>query len=76
MGYRHLEEDDAVKFILDVLRKAGRPMTTREIQAETERRLVRCPDSTVVFLSRLRTEGMIKGEMSSERRGWIWWIEN
>ena len=76
MGYRQLEEDDAVQFILEVLRRAGKPLTTREIQVETEKRLVRCPDSTVVFLNRLRTNGIIRGELSKERRGWIWWIEN
>ena len=76
MGYRQLEGDEAVQLILDVLRKAGEPLTTREVQAETEKRLVRCPDSTVVFLNRLRSKGIIKGEMSKERRGWIWWIES
>jgi len=76
MGYRQLEGDEAVQLILDVLRKAGGPLTTREVQAETEKRLVRCPDSTVVFLNRLRSKGVIKGEMSKERRGWIWWIES
>ncbi len=76
MGYRHLEGDEAVGLILQVLREAGRPLTTREVQAETERRLVRCPDTTAVFLNRLRINGIIKGERSKERRGWIWWVED
>ncbi|KON29247.1 hypothetical protein AC482_07040 [miscellaneous Crenarchaeota group-15 archaeon DG-45] len=75
MSYRRLEGDEAVDLILSVLKTAGRPMSTREIQEETERRMVRCPDSTVVFLNRLRLRGVIKGERSRERRGWIWWIE-
>jgi predicted transcriptional regulator len=75
MEYQRLEGDEAVELILQVLRDAGRPMTTREVQAETEKRLVRCPDSTVVFLNRLRNKGVIKGESSKEKRGWVWWVE-
>ena len=76
MVYRRLEGDEAVGLILRVLREAGRPLTTREVQAEAERRLVRCPDTTAVFLNRLRINGIIRGERSKERRGWIWWVED
>jgi hypothetical protein len=69
-----LKGEDADRLIIQLLREAGRPLTTREIQAETERRLVRCPDSTVVFLNKLRLSGTIHGEMSKERRGWVWWV--
>ena len=76
MDYRRLEGEDAVECILSVLGDAGRPLTTREVQAETEERRVRCPDSTVVFLNKLRINGTIKGERSKEQRGWIWWVED
>ncbi len=75
MDLRRLEGNEAVDLILQVLVEAGRPLTTREVQAETEKRLVRCPDSTVVFLNRLRIKGLINGERSRERKGWIWWVE-
>lgn len=75
MSVRRLEGDEAVDLILQVLKGAGKPLTTREVQRETEKRLVRCPDSTVVFLNRLRIKGVIRGERSRERRGWIWWVE-
>lgn len=75
MSARRLEGDEAVDLILQVLKGAGKPLTTREVQRETEKRLVRCPDSTVVFLNRLRIKGVIMGERSRERRGWIWWVE-
>jgi hypothetical protein len=75
MTVRRLERDEAVDLILRVLREAGEPLTTREVQRETERRMARCPDSTAVFLNRLRVKGVIKGERSKERRGWIWWVE-
>ncbi|MBC8223319.1 hypothetical protein H8E65_01930, partial [Candidatus Bathyarchaeota archaeon] len=53
MDLRRLEGNEAVDLILRVLGEAGKPLTTREVQRETEKRLVRCPDSTVGFLNRL-----------------------
>jgi len=76
MGYKRLGEDEAVDLILSVLRDGGRPMTTREIQEEVEKRRARCPDSTAIFLNRLRLRGLIKGERSKDRRGWIWWVDD
>ena len=76
MEKRRLEGEEAVQHILTLLRKAERPLTTREIQRLSEERRVQCPDSTVVFLNRLRTRGIIRGERSRERRGWVWWIED
>ncbi len=75
MALRKLVGNEAVDLILQVLGEAGKPLTTREVQAETEKRLVRCPDSTVVFLNRLRIKGLINGGRSRERKGWIWWVE-
>jgi hypothetical protein len=74
MGERVLRDEEADQLIIQLLRDAGRPLTTREVQEETQKRLVRCPDSTVVFLNKLRIRGVVHGEMSKERRGWIWWI--
>ena len=75
MDYRKLGGDEAVDFIVQILREAGEPLMTKEVQLETEKRLVQCPDSTVVFLNKLRRSGSIKGERSRERRGWIWWVD-
>jgi hypothetical protein len=75
MALRKLAGNEAVDFILQVLGEAGKPLTTREVQAETEKRQVRCPDSTVIFLNRLRIKGLINGERSRERKGWIWWVD-
>ena len=76
MESRRVEGQEAVDVILEILRKAGKPLSTRDIQEETQKRLVRCHDSTIVFLNRLRLKGTIKGERSKERRGWIWWTED
>ena len=70
MDYRRMGEDEAVDFILRTLRGASGPLTTRQIQEETRKSLLRCPDSTVVFLNRLRIRGLIKGEPPAPLRIW------
>ncbi len=75
MEPRELKGEEASKTIIDILRRAGRPLSTREVQAETQKLLVRCPDSTIVFLNRLRQSGAIHGERSREARGWVWWVD-
>jgi len=75
MGVRSLSEVEAIELVLSILRAAGKPLTTKEIEEETRKRLVQCPDKTPVFLNRLRLRGTIKGQLSAERRGWVWWVE-
>jgi repressor of nif and glnA expression len=75
MEPRRLEGDEAAQQIITILKEAGRPLSTREISEETRKRLVRCPDATIVFLNRLRQRGVIQGQRSKERRGWVWWVD-
>ncbi len=75
MGFKRLSEDEAVELTISILRRAGKPLTTREIETETRKRMVSCPDKTPVFLNRLRLKGIVKGKLSVEKRAWIWWIE-
>lgn len=73
MDARVPEGDEAIDAILGILKKAGKPITTREVGEEMQKLQLRCPDSTIVFLNRLRKNGVINGERSKELRGWIWW---
>lgn len=75
MSERRLSEDEAVQLILSILESAGKPMTTRQIEDETRKRLVQCPDKTPVFLNRLRLKGLIEGRLSAEQRAWVWWLK-
>jgi len=75
MSLKKLSEKEASEIILSILKKAERPLSTRDVEGETRKLLVACPDNTPVFLNRLRLKGVIKGQLSAERRGWIWWIE-
>jgi len=62
----------AEAFVLDLLRRLG-PMTTMEVEKLARRERKRCPDQTVLFLTKMRGKGLIKGEASLERKGWLWW---
>ena len=75
MDTRRLEGDEAIQTIVDILKEAEAPLTTRQVQEETQKRMVRCPDTTIVFLNRLRQKGVIKGERNKEARGWVWWLD-
>lgn len=70
-----LTESDAEKFIISLLSKADEPLPTREIEKIVQGKGKRCPDSAVRFLSKMRYKGLVKGELSIEHKGWIWWIE-
>jgi len=70
-----LTEEESFELILSVLKAAGKPLTTRDVDGEIRKRLISCPDSLPVLLNRLRLRGLVKGQLSAERKGWIWWIE-
>lgn len=75
MDLKRLSEDEAVELIISILKKAGQPLTTKEIEMETRKRMVSCPDRTPIFLNGLRLKGIVKGQLSPEKRAWIWWVE-
>ena len=75
MSLKKLSEKEAIEFIVSLLKEAEKPLTTREIEEKTRKRMVSCPDKAPIFLNRLRLKGVVKGQLSAERRGWIWWIE-
>jgi repressor of nif and glnA expression len=70
-----LKEQDAEEMILSILRRAKAPITTREIEEGVQTRGKQCPDSAVRFLNKMRYKNLIKGELSMEHKGWIWWVE-
>lgn len=73
MERKKLDEEEAEKVVITMLEEEG-PMTTIQIEERVMKRGEECPDSVVLFLSKLRLRGVIKGEVSREHRGWLWWI--
>jgi hypothetical protein len=75
MNEHRLSEEEAFELIMSVLKAANRPLTTKDIDGEIKKRFFSCPDSLPILLNRLRLKGLIKGQLSIERKGWVWWIE-
>ncbi|TQS81718.1 hypothetical protein A3207_05735 [Candidatus Methanomassiliicoccus intestinalis] len=50
--------------------------TTLELEAAMADQGTQCPDDLARTLNVLKRKGMICGEVSTERGGWVWWIEN
>ncbi|MEM0343397.1 MAG: hypothetical protein QXJ32_07190 [Thermoplasmata archaeon] len=69
-----MEVLEAEKFVLNLLRLKG-PLTTIEIEIEAGNEGKKCPDQTVLFLTKMKKKGLIRGEVSVERRGWLWWVD-
>ncbi len=69
-----MTDEEAERQVLKVLKAHGR-MTTRELELEVQRTGKRCPDSAVRFLMRLKTSGKVRGEVSVEKGGWLWWVD-
>lgn len=36
----------------------------------------RCPDDLAKTLNRYRSEGLVKGKVSFDEGGWIWWADD
>ena len=70
---KKLDMDEAVKVVVELLGKEG-PMTTIQIEERIMKRGEECPDTVVLFLSKLRLKRVIKGEVSVKHKGWLWWV--
>ena len=66
--------DDVVALIWEVLGEDR--LTTREASDKLDHIFgYRCPDDIAKTLSKLRKAGLIKGEISMEAGGWLWWAD-
>ncbi len=72
-GLEVMDVSSAEAFVIDILRSRG-PMSTMEIEKLARDDHKKCPDQTVIFLTKMKKKGLIKGEASLERRGWVWWV--
>lgn len=70
-----MTDNEAESYIIFLLKTKG-PLTTKTIEDHTKSEGRQCPDGTLQFLTKLRFSGKIKGEVSIEKRTWVWWVED
>ncbi len=52
-------------------------ITTAEAAARLEEAFsYRCPDDLAKTLNKYKKEGLVKGRISFEDGGWIWWVDD
>lgn len=68
-----MDEGAAESFIIALLKARG-PLSTMQLEKLAREEHKRCPDQTVIFLTKMRKKGLITGDASVERRGWVWWV--
>lgn len=66
-----MKESEAEAYVVRLLGEMG-PLTTMRIEEIARDGHRRCPDQTVLFLTKMRRKGLIAGEASLEKRGWLW----
>lgn len=67
--------DDLVSMVWQAL--GTDRVTTKEAAARLESVFqYRCPDDLAKTLTKFRREGFVKGEVSFEDGGWIWWADD
>jgi hypothetical protein len=59
--------------ILDILR--AQKLTSIELEHLLRDQKL-CPDDLARTLNIMRRKGLIKGAVSTERGGWVWWVED
>jgi len=69
--------DSISEAILDIIKQAGEPLETKEIQGRLETSIPNVTRTKVFYrLTNLRGEGIIKGKFVGPGKGvWIWWIK-
>ena len=60
------------QLLVNILKEAGRPMTTRELYDESRKIIPNCASANIIILNVMRLRGQIKGKR--EDRKWIWWV--
>jgi len=66
--------ESKVNIIIETLK--GHTLTTLEIEVKLKKINAQCPDDLARTLNVMRRKGLIKGEVSVERGGWVWWVED
>jgi hypothetical protein len=71
---RKMSDEEAEQKVVALLQERGK-MTSLEVDSNFKDSGEKCPDSIVAFLASMRRKGLIKGEVSKEKKGWVWWVD-
>lgn len=67
--------DDLVSMIWEAI--GDDRVTTAEAASRLEEAFrYKCPDDLAKTFNRLKREGLIKGKISFDDGGWIWWVDD
>ena len=68
--------DNISEVILNIIKSAGEPLETKEIQELVEEKIKGVTRTKLFYrLTNLRGEGLVKGKFVGPGKGvWIWWI--
>ena len=69
--------DNITEVALNIIRDAGEPLETKEIQGRLEEKIKNVTRTKLFYrLTNLRGDGIIKGKFVGPGKGvWIWWIK-
>ena len=67
-----LSNSEAEAFVLRILREANRPMSMSEIKERVGD--AECRDGLPRLLGKMRYKNLIKGQISTEKKEWVWWL--
>ena len=75
IGVRHMIIEEVVRYIWAVF--GDERLSTRDV----ETRLAdifdyHCPDDFAKTMTKLKQSGLVKGEVSMAKGGWIWWVDD
>lgn len=66
---------DVVRFVWMVF--GNERLTTKEVEFRlAELFNYHCPDDFAKTMTKLKQAGLVKGEVSQEKGGWVWWVDD
>jgi hypothetical protein len=66
---------DVVRYVWSVFGEDR--LTTREVEQRLESLFdYHCPDDFAKTMTKLKLAGYVRGEVSIEKGGWVWWVDD
>lgn len=70
-----MKSEEIIKYIWMVFGEDK--LSTREVELRLAELFdYHCPDDFAKTMTKLKTVGAVKGEVSMERGGWVWWVDD